>query len=431
MRAPILTYLTVFRSRLGSAHLVLDLTDFRHQSYPALLRKTSGLLDEREDLALSDSANERVFSYLVEKSLLGTRSRKQGRYRGLSLKREGSAWKAVGRRGEELPSIPVYLLDVALSDPKIGSTIGTPTPENASEAVDFALQLRLLSKAKNTWTARAQMISALRDRSTSETGDNPFLLGLERIALLSQVIAVDGAALREVLRTVAEDGRSKISRDDVADEFVGIVDRAAGAVKELHLPPPEAREIREFRASIRETVRKKGTRRSSADGKRDSSGPGVLEHRVAPRLEWLVDLGYLNKDGLPRNGFTYRIGSEVGELVAVLDRYFGGDDWADEVAFEVWHHHAAWREVRSGVDTLERSEAVRTAYRMMKRRIGPSPLGEVAFISGLLWEGAQSYRQSVDAVVEFAQETEGASLSGGRYRRAPENIYVPDAALAG
>ena len=163
---------------------------------------------------------------------------------------------------------------MALSDPGIRSTIGTPTPENASEVLDLALQLRLLSRAKNTWTARAQMVSALRDSAT-EARDNPFVLGRERIALLSQLVAVDGAMLREVLRTVVAAGET-VSRDAVADDFAEIVDRAAAAVKDLRLPPPEMREIREFRSTIHETVRKKGTRRGAGSGKKGSGGPGVL-----------------------------------------------------------------------------------------------------------------------------------------------------------
>ena len=95
-----------------------------------------------------------------------------------------------------------------------------------------------------------------------------------------------------------------MTRDDVADRFGEIVDAAATACKELRVSPPEMREIREFRSAIHETLNEKGSRR----GQKGTGGPGVLEHRVAPRLEWLVDLGYLSKEGLPKNSF--RVSSE-------------------------------------------------------------------------------------------------------------------------
>ena len=198
--APFLTYLTVFRSRLGAAELVLQVTDFRHQSPQSLLRKTTNLLDRREVLTIAEPDTNEVLEYLADKSLLGPKARDSGRYSGISLESQNGRWVARNRKGEELTELPVYHTDIDLSDPRVRSTIGTPTPENASEVVDFALQLRLLTKAKNTWTARAQMVAALRERGSPDQVGNPFLLGYDQIALLSQIIAVDGVMLREVLR---------------------------------------------------------------------------------------------------------------------------------------------------------------------------------------------------------------------------------------
>src|SRR5262249_14909490 len=153
--------------------------------------------------------------------------------------------------------------------------------------LDFALQLRVLTKAKGSWTARGQLISTLRGLSPAGTRENPFLLGRERIALLSQVVAVDGAMLREVIRAAVSCGNT-VSRDAIAAQFADIVDAVSSALKGLNLPSPQNREVREFRAKIheaarkeaarKEAARKEGANRANRSGKRRSAGPGILEH---------------------------------------------------------------------------------------------------------------------------------------------------------
>jgi hypothetical protein len=146
-------------------------------------------------------------------------------------------------------------------------------------------------------------------------------------------------------------------------------------------------------------------------------------------LEWLVDLGYLTKEEVARNTFEYEVTSDARSLLEVLDQTFGDEDWADEASLVAWKSHASWRQLRSEMATDDRDSAIAAAYRIMRRRIGPAPLREVAFITGILCGDLRTYREAVDTVVKFAQETDGASLSGGRYSRSPANIYVPNSAL--
>ena len=110
----------------------------------------------------------------------------------------------------------------------------------------------------------------------------------------------------------------------------------------------------------------------------------MLEHRLAPRLEWLTDFGYLTKAGLPRNGFEYNVTRTMENLVAGIDdRLKVAPDWADELAIQEWRRVPRWEGYRRdfSVDTPETAYA--TAYKALKRRIGPAPLREVAFFAGM------------------------------------------------
>src|SRR4051794_149706 len=133
MAAPFISYLTVFKSRLGIGNLVLGLTGFAHQPEAALIRKLRSVLDERRVLSLDDQDAMPVLEYLLDKRLVGRSLRKKGRYTGYVLERTDGAWRARDRRDNEVSEIPVYLTDIWLADPAIASTIGVPTPDNAEE----------------------------------------------------------------------------------------------------------------------------------------------------------------------------------------------------------------------------------------------------------------------------------------------------------
>lgn len=436
MAAPFVSYLTVFKSRLGIAHLVLPATGFVHVPREALERKLRQRLAERSVVALGEAGqSQAVLEYLLEKRLVGAAPRKRGRYAGYVLERSGETLVARDADGTAIQEFPVYMTDVWLADPDVRSTIGVPTPDNAGEVLEFAFDLQLLSRAKNTWTAAAQLIAGLRAESKGGSGANanPFLLELESPALLRQVLQADGLVSRELLRTVAEFAPGAlVRRDAVAEQFADIVGRAVAAGKALRLPPPESQALR----GLYDLVRKRAKGGQSGKGARlagsakPSGGPGVLEHRVSPRLEWLTDLGYLSKDGIPKNSFEYRVGGELKELLYSVDEAFGSDDGPETVAVSQWRRNPAWESLRPRIPESSFAQNVARAYGMMHRRIGPAPLREVAFATALRVPLEKSYSSVLEDVIAFANETEGATLSGGRYRRTPENIYLPESVWA-
>jgi hypothetical protein len=319
--------------------------------------------------------------------------------------------------------------DLWLADPSVPSTIGVPTPDNVGESLELAFQLRLLSRSKNTWTPAGHLVAAIRGEPGADGDlDNPLLMGAEGIVLLRQVLSEDGPLMLELLREIVVLGR-RTSRDAVAERFQAIVARAVARSAALGFRGQDLRAAREFSALIDETTSKsQSKRRGDAAGDR-SRGPGVLEHRVAPRLEWLTDLGYLEKEGLRKNAFEYNVTAGVADLADRLEATIGAGLWADEVAVAEWRSRERWRRFRDEYAPCEPAQAYARGYRAVKRRIGPTPIREVAFLASL-YLAEQSYDQVRTGMIEFAGTTAKASLTGGRYSREPENIYMSDKLLA-
>jgi hypothetical protein len=443
MNQAFIEYLTVFRSRLGAVNIVLGLTGLSHLPEETLLRKTRQVLDERISLRLSDRTNESIFAYLKDKGLVPDMSNlkdrglvfdgpNKGRYSGLGLSKQESDWGATRKREgsrstEDLDDFPVFQTDLWMADSRVRSTIGVPTPDNAKEIIDLTYQLRLLSRGKVTWTSAGYLIHSLRsyqwNKSCSADYENPFLFGIDAVALLRQVIECDGYLIRELLRALCakklQSDSSFVTRDDIAAEFADIVSNAVEASRG-HFPVTTVYKAMQFRKLIDKTAKKHSGQ---------SRGPGVLEHRVSPRLEWLVDFGYLSKEGLSRNGFTYRVEPAATSLLDDLDRFGGEAHWAESVAVSQWISNPIWEDLRLKVQAEGRISVFARAYRLLQKPIGPSPLNDVAFLSALLSASARDYSEMEKEIVSFAQKTDGVTLSGGRTQRGPQNIYISEKIL--
>lgn len=416
-----LTYLTVFKARLGTCNIALDLTGFAHQPTQALSRRLGEALARTIDVPVGpESAG--VLEYLAEKQLVTSNIRASGRYKGLRFCGDAAPWRAVcDKTGRRLNQLPVFETDFWLSAPAVPSTVGVPTPQNVTEALELPFQLRLLSRSKNTWTSGGHLLSALREVDNERPEpQNPFLLGADGIGYLRQLLSEDGILLQELLRTI-RDLPSRFSRDDVSARFHEVVDRSLARAHEAGVKGTELKELRAFRDLISSTA-DRARRRSGA------TGPGVLEHRVAPRLEWLTDLGYLTKAGLARNGFEYRTEDALSRLLDVLDAGEGDPRAADDIATHEWISAPHWKGPRDRVRSPKPAQAYGLAYDALKRRIGPTPLREVAFVAALLL-GAHSATQVRSDLVDLAGQYDGISLAGGRFTREPENIVMSGSAV--
>src|SRR5438105_14512262 len=129
MPDPFLTYLTVFKSRLGLANVIIGLTEFNHQPTQALERKLKQQLERKEEIDPNDPASADVIDYLLSKKLLSAKKRSTGRYRGYALRTSDGRRIIEDRGGTQLRSLPVFEVDRWMSHPLLPSTIGVPIPE--------------------------------------------------------------------------------------------------------------------------------------------------------------------------------------------------------------------------------------------------------------------------------------------------------------
>jgi hypothetical protein len=414
---PFIRYVTVFRSRLGLANLALDLTTLGRMPEKAFRRRLLQVLENRVDVDITQEQNMFVLEYLFEKGLMSAKPRGSGRYKGFALQKTGDMWHAQ-RDGVAQTILPVAQTDLWLSDPRVASTIGAPTPDNVEEVVSAATRLHVIDPSKFAWTTIGQAIVALRSRETpqsSESAQNPFIIGTDGAMLLRSLLDEDGRMMRPFIDFILACG-STVKRDTVADAMPEITRTALDS----GWPTP-----------IRGAALKNGreTLEALVGAPGGGTGPGVREHRASPRMEWLADLGYLSKTGLPRNSFEYHVMPQLGDLAASLHRLRPADsDWPFEVALDAWRTNSHWRSERESSQYASVNAAFSAAYRMLKRPIGPASLRDVAFLTGMFY-GEWASSMVVSNSIKLVQSIPGGSLTGGRFGRTAENIYVPDEAL--
>jgi hypothetical protein len=422
-----LEYLTIFRSRVAVANVVLPLVGLMGSRQEVILRKLRQVLDERVELDLTEKQSEPVLEYLVDKQLIGPRPRRTGRYSRYVLVHEEESWRAQTSTGDSILRLPVFKTDIWFSDPRLRSTVGLPTPDNAEETLDFCSNLNVVSKVRWARTTEGQVAVGLRKLSGQQ--DNPFVIGLESVLLLRELLMRDGLML-SALSDVLMDCNPAFRRDDlIPDGVVGMARRAYESARALELKTDMVAQTKTFLRLIEETIRKKASRAKPRSGASPSVGPGVLEHRLSPRLEWLTDFGVLTKDGLPRNSFSYRTTPLVHELGDRLKACLKGDLSADDAALDMRRMDAEWEAARREILVDNIQDAILAAYRSIKMNIGPVPIREVCFIAAVHLDPIPHTGRLRDELLEWAQRDSNIKLAGGRYHRGPEMVRFSDKLL--
>jgi hypothetical protein len=410
----------VFRSRLGATNIVLPLASFAFQPAVTLSRRLEQQLSAIVDVDTVDSVNTSLFEYLQEKRLVGSEKRKTGRYTGFTLQR-GEHLQVVDHADNPLTSVKLFQTDIWLADLRVASTIGVPTAENSEELLELCFQLGLLLRSKSTWTAAGQLTAGLRT-STPGITSNPMVLGLEALALLRQILEKDGLLLRELLREICS-AEGSISRDEIALRLPAIAGRALASARQQQLPTALLSEGKKFVVLLEQTAKK----RSQA-----SRAPGVLEHRISPRLEWLVDFGALTKQGLPRNAFEYHVMPDAQVILGLLDSHLNSRSslWSDDAALGYWRTATHWASLRGRLPHYDVRSALRRGYVLMRRTVGPCAIREVCFSAGIL---LPSREVTIDLLSQellaWASAEPRIKLSGGRFTRKPELVHMTDEVL--
>ena len=280
MALPFLTYVTVFKSRLGLANIVLDVTGFGNQSAVTVTRKVRQTLEAKEVLEVTARTKGYVWQYLLDKKLVGAEARTKGRYAGYTL----VARRAVARdkqtgRDHHFTGVQDRYLDGGCR-PAVDDRRTHTRERRRGCRVRRAVEADLQGDAYVDcgWPVSR----TLRDLVMTRNGnDNPFLLRAEAVALLRQILEADGVMLRAMVPFLVESG-PEITRAEVAEAFEAIVDSAVAETKQMRIAPMQLRDVVAFQKLIRDQARKFEAARSKAREHRDGvshGAPGVLEHR--------------------------------------------------------------------------------------------------------------------------------------------------------
>src|SRR5438105_11174777 len=95
----------------------------------------------------------------------------------------------------------------------------------------------------------------------------------------------------------------------------------------------------------------------------------------------------LRKDGLPWNGFPYRLGPRLGAVGEAIDKYVAGRGSADDSALEIWGLKAHAPLPLRGASARQ---ALSAGYDVVKRPVGSAPIRDVVLAAAILSDGAHS-----------------------------------------
>ncbi len=369
---PFRTYLTVFQSRAALANMVLPLTAGPNLSKEALVRKLTEGLKRRVDVSLLEAPH--VVAYLVEKKFIGSEPREGGRYPKWVLRRESGAPVVLDAAGSPVTRMAVYEADMWMADPRVRSTVGVPTPENAAEVVELCYAFGLLTQT-NAWTGPGQVAHRLRTQSQG-IESNPFVWGLEFLILMRQAMERDARMLAPILASVSSRSGS-VTREECAALLPEWAKVALAQLKDRRARPELISKARDFLRLVENTGKKRA---------QQSTAPGVLEHRTTPRLEWLTDFGALAKEGLARNGFEYLVKQDAVFLSGLVESVVEGRMTSDAAALEYWRRSERCSEWRRTYVAATAEDSLVRAYIMLKRPIGPVAIRDLCLVAGTLIE---------------------------------------------
>ena len=416
MDAPFITYLTVFQSRLASVNMLLPATSYGHTARESLVRKTKKTLEEKVEVDLDLETN--LLSYLLAKKFVGPKPRKDGRYPGYAIEVKDGRLLLVDPTKKVSSRFKALRIDVWMADPSLPSTVGVPTPDNVEEVIDLAHEVGMLTRNKCSWTAAGHASLELR-KLWGHGVDNPMRIGPDVILGLRQVLGRDSLLMDPILERLSVG--TTIRRDEFSRDLAGIAATGLEKAKTLRFQPESIRKGREFVELLTNTAKKRD---------KQTDAPGVLEHRMTPRLEWLTDCGVLAKPQDAKNGFAYTVTDDAPVLLSALRGNLPTVDGGDQASVTYWHSARAFEALRQALSTHEPDEALREAYRMMKRSVGPTSIREVCLLAAILSRDPNSTVKSLEErVVKWAGDNKAVKLSGGRFGRGPEMVYVPDSEL--
>lgn len=435
-------YTTVFRSRLGSALVAAGAATNRGLPRAALLRKIQTAVSATREVELANlsEVESRALVHLLDKKLVGSKERKKSRYR-FSLEKtpagNGSTKFRATIGGKPVQRVRVGAMDILLSDPRCRSTVGTPTPENSLELLDFSIQLGLVSSSRFKRTLAGEMARWLLTDSSPDA--NPFVIDQAAPLLLRQLIKADGIFLAHSLAQLTAAGASEFSRDDFVALLPAVVDLTIESLVAARTNRETVKEAKELKEAVRRGLsnkRKKAKelkevgRRGLSNKRRSQGGPGVLEHRASARLEWLVDLGILEKAADRRNALRYKTTPLLEPSSQLLASSEHPHLEADELATRWWREANGLRPEAAEGDTSRFREALIDAYRVLQPSVGPTSVDDVCFLAALCAKWSTASRMK-EELLRWGEAEKSIRFSGGRFQRHAARVYIEHSLVTG
>ena len=396
----LIEYTNVFRSRIAHGNLVARHNDNRQKDLSIIERRIQGRAFRIEDISSDDKSWKSVITYLVDKGFLGKKPKKSGRYKGMFV-REESGELFVYRDDEVMTKIPITLVDAYFSDLRVRSTVGVPTSENLGEAVGASIDFGFCNKRGQNLRLADLMLGITSLVGQSE--ENPYVVDKLDILYFYSIIRSDFFVFLSICQRIR--GESEFDRNDMIHSFPEVVNGAVG-IAERYFP----------RRSVMRTLKKYSRLMETSllkFGDEKMRGPGVLEHRLTPRLEFLVDIGFLRKND-KRNSFSYHVEDSCKEFV---ERIHGTENKLDFI-----NVMRAYIFSRLGGDVPIDFSDIARVYNEIGPRVGSISIEHlaIAVLSVHRTADVQSFFDSL-----FAKGHEKyVRFTGGRYNRSAEYVWI-------
>lgn len=237
-------------------------------------------------------SRQAVAEYLFEKRLCtavradgSSETRGKPRYPRLYV-RLGESSRPDDVISEDTGPPTVWFQDFCLADPRCPSRVGAVTTDTreitnksgVSHIVDWAAILGIANKRLNV-TVPGRAFAALCSKVSS--GNNPYVLGPERLALAWFLFAVDGDVMTQLIMRFPNVG--SVKKSDAIALATELAMEMRGRANSPGTSSHAARGVRDMLEDF-----------GLLHARRAASGRTVW-HRISSRLESLVDLGFLEK----------------------------------------------------------------------------------------------------------------------------------------
>jgi len=385
-------------------------------------------VDPRSHASLAYYLGKKRFCPQGENSGMTAEDREKYRYPDFVLSENADGCIEVSRReeAESLEELEVWWQDACLVAPDVRSRVGAVTVSakrgsktSLSHIQDWAQLLDILTK-NGELSVRGRLIArALSPTDPSMPRPNPYVLGGEKVVLASAFLHADFDLFS---RLVIELGGMKgpIKKKEMQVLFAGIIRRIDEEVEQ------NRRLSSNQRFDLFEHLR--DLEKAGDKARKPIEEISTTWHRVSSRLEFLVDIGLLDKGKGGEDekyAYVYYPNEKLKGCVETMEGCSGGREWIEKYLVEVLTGSQC---VPLSNDSDDLARSLLSVAKSLKLASSVLPLDELA--EGIAWAELERGRPvSIGSVREGLVELvrtrpELARLERGREGQRAEFISL-------